>query len=456
MADERRVASSSAYVETAPDDELQVASSSAYIETAPDDELQVASSSAYIETAPDDELQVASVSAYIEWYVPEVPEVPVVVENTVKSSIPPTYEVWLTDAFGNPVAIFDEFRSIDLARKINDVGVLELVIPAKYPRYIFGIDRRIEVWRRAFRQPPALEGETPWFIRSIEEFLDDDGVEFLKIKAFDANHILKRRIVPYNKGNSNLNADKVQEADDMMKAIMRENYGALALDTDRNISSHLAVQGDATLAPQVFKSFSRKVVYNVLKEIGETSYEYGTYLAFDIVYNPSAKTFEFRTYIGQRGTDRTVTSGKNILIVGAEYGSLSNVTLEDDQSDTYNYVYAGGQSIGDIRAVFEVSDPDSISISPFNRIEYFENASSTDDLDELETAANAALEDGRARVRFEGELQLGSNITYGVDIKFGDKVTAEFKGQRFDVWVDAYSLRIEGSSDQIDIVLRSE
>ena len=462
MANERQVASSSAYVEIAPTDELQVASSSAYVEIAPKDTAQVASASAYVETAPINTIEVASVSAYVEWMIESTPEPPMLPVEVKKYTIQATYEIWLTDVYGNLTAIIEEYKSLDMARKVNEVGTLELIIPSRYQRYLFGVDTRIEVWRRVLNRVPYLEGETVWFIRSIEEFTDTDGIEFIKLVAYDANHILGRRIVPYNAGNSNLNADKVQEADDMMKAIVRENYGALALDTERDISAFLTVSEDQTLAPQVYKSFSRKVVLDVLKEIAETSYQYGTYLAFDIVYNPSDKKFTFRTYIGARGTDRTVTSGRQSLIVGLDYGTLSRVSVEKNYEDSYNYVYAGGASIGDIRAIYPSSldpcacDESSISLSPFNRIEFFENASDTDDLDELKDAAYAALDAGRMRAKFNGELQVGTSITYGVDIKFGDKVTAEYKDERYDTWVDAYSLRIEGSSDSIDISLRSE
>ena len=362
------------------------------------------------------------------------------------------YNVLLYDAMGMFLRELP-FTEMNLARKVNDVGVLELTIPGEDVSVaMLRPDYRIEVWRTSASAGTVLEGETAWLIRKIREKpVDDaDNVEIV-VTAEDGIGIINRRIVPYNRGNVNLNADKVAPADTMMYEIMLENFGRDAMDEARNIEEYLEILPPSGSAPQIYKSFSRKNVLKTFQDIVKASKFYGTYLAFDMIYNPGKKIFSFRTYVGQRGMD-LYSSG---FAIGPQYGDFSELELVYDYTDMYNYVYAGGISIGDIRAVYEIGDDVSIAISPYHRIEKFVNASNTDDLDELKDAANTAIENGVADIYLRGKLTISSSA-YHRALSFGDRIGVQYKKDLFIVRIDAYNVSVRDGVEEVTVNFESE
>jgi len=374
-----------------------------------------------------------------------------------------SYELILTNPQGEKLVELPKYVSCEYARKHNDIGSLVLVLPAnEYDISLFvvgrelRVDNRIEVWRKANEHSPLyMDMETPWFIRKFTKRTSMDGEKIYIIEAVDSIEILDRRIIPYNEGNEDLTADKVDYADDMIKEIMDENFGAAAADANRDLSDWILIDDPLSLAPSIRKSFSRKNVLTTFKEIAESSYEQGTPLVFDLVYFPDSKLFMLRTYTDQRGVDRTVTSGINPLVVGLQYGTTADIEIEYNHMDSRNYIYAGGQAVGLIRAVSEASDDLDIARSPFNRRELFVNKSDTDDADELEDEAEHAVQENRWKINFSGTLVNISSAQYGIDYKYGDKITVEDENDRYDVFIDACSVKIDKNGEDVAIALRS-
>lgn len=373
-----------------------------------------------------------------------------------------SYNIRYTDPLGNILVNVINFISLEYARKQNEVGKLQLVLPARdysIDSFIFGqkprVDCRIEVWRKIHNNNQYLDTETAWLMRDFSSERRSSGEQVYIIEAVDSIDILDRRIIPYNEGMELLYADKSQEADDMMKAIMEENFGPTALDADRDLSDWVIIQGDFTLAPSIRKSFSRRNVLTTLKEIAEASLDLGTPLFFDLVYLPDTAQFEFRTYIDHRGPDRSVSGSNSPIIISEKTGNLTDASIEYDHSDSRNFIYAGGQSAGQVRSVWEEYDTNDINMSPFNRRELFVNASDTDDDDELETEAQHALEQNRGRVIFGGKIVDTNYIRYGVHYRYGHKITAEFENKQYDCVVDAISVKVDEGGERIDARLKS-
>ena len=362
-----------------------------------------------------------------------------------------TYEIRITDPYGTTIKILERFTSLDYSRKVNHIGELSLTTEDPDDKDVFLPENRIEVWRNN-GTTARMDLDAVWFIHTVIPTYYASGAVMYEVQASDQIGILDRRVIPYNEGNPT--TEKQAEADDVIKDIMRENFGASAEDSDRDLSDYITVQADQTLGPQVTIFCAKDNVYDTLKEIADTSYESGTFLAFDLVYNPDAGTFEFRTYINQRGVDRSVVYSAESLIVGIEKGSLANIAFTDSRKDEKNYIYAGAKDLVGIVPIQTASDADSIAISPYHRRELFLNASSSDDADELQDEANRSLEENRYRERFEATLAQEFAIeNYGDGFDIGDKVSVSFDGKIYTAFVDAIGVHVDTNGESIDVVL---
>lgn len=367
------------------------------------------------------------------------------------------YQLVLRDPFGNQLAVIDDFISLDYVRVTNGIGSLTLTLSKKYDALLFiggdvKVDNRLEVQRQIGNGNFYLDTQMQWLIRAGQKTLDDTGQRLTIINALCLNTMLNRRIVAYATGSAQ--ADKTTFADDMMKAIVAENLGASAVDTARTINAlYLAVQGNAGAAQNIAKAFSRRILLPILQELALASYQAGTYLAFDMVANTNA-LFEFRTYIGQRGIDRRQSSANPVLL-GPEFGNLTNVVRGYDHIQEVTYGYAGGQGVGASRLIGTATDANRVNASPFNRIEKFLDGRLSTDLTHLNNDANSLVKDGLPKNTFKAEIVDTPATTYGLHYNFGDFVTAIFEGETIDCRIEQVRVTVKNKDELIKAVVQA-
>jgi hypothetical protein len=257
--------------------------------------------------------------------------------------------------------------------------------------------------------------------------------------------------VPYNDLSY---VEKVGHCDDLMKAIVRENMGALALDTTRDLSAYLTVQIDKSLAASSHKAFQFQNLLKIFQELATESFQRGTYLVFDTVYT-GPSTLEFRTYTTMRGNDHGRNS-KQPVVINMANKSLEDPLIEFDHSQEVSQVYAGGQSAGVVRAIYPLGDPARIGQSPLNRREQFVDASNTEDADQLETEARTALHAGRSKTVLTGRIVDTDDLIYGLHYGFGDLLVAEHMGYSFDAHLDTIHGVFENGALVMDNRIRGE
>lgn len=368
-----------------------------------------------------------------------------------------SYQLTLATPAGLPIARLAAFTLLDYTLAENDYAPLTLQYPASaLDLDLLAVpDGRLYVERAAAPGLPyALEGQTAWFIRRLDRFDNADGVELVEAEAYSANYLLDAPIIAYNVGNAY--TLKLDAADDMMKAIVRENMGTLATDTDRDLSDYLQVQGDGAGGPTLRKDFARRSVLRTLQEISDAAVELGTWVGFGVVVvDQQTGLLEFQTYIDRMGADHTQAGG-DLLVVGKDFGNLANPRLSRDHTQERSYVYAGGQGVGDIRAVGAASDTARIAVSPFGRRELWVEAGNTFDADALTGEAESALRAGRPRVVFSGDIVETPQTLYGADYQWGDLVQGVGFGETFACRVDRVHVRVEGGSERVEASIRSE
>lgn len=336
-----------------------------------------------------------------------------------------THELYLTMDDGTKLALLKDWLNLDYTRVINNVGVINLLLPGTFDRSILHADQRIEVWRAP--EGGAMKVRRIYFIRRITDSTDEGNLRSILVEGFDTNMLLILRIIAAAAGSAD--AAKTAAIDDMMKAIVRESSGTLAAAARQFNTSYFSVQADLTAGPSITKSFSWRNVHNVLLDLAEAARQAGTEVYFDIVPT-TPTTFEFRTNTGQPGMDHTYPNGVSPVIFSLENGNLRNPKLIEDWSEELTYIYAAGQGEGAFRTTYAAEDTARSGRSIWGRREGFKDARNESTLAGVTNSANEMLASGEPRVLFGASLLDTPQARYGVDWDWGDRVTTEYQGQR--------------------------
>lgn len=338
------------------------------------------------------------------------------------------WEIWLDEPNGNRLVLLDEALSFSFTKVVNNIGSFDLTLPPIYDDYL-RLDGMLEFWRAPKNK--ALRQVGVGLFRDVDYRDLSDGTEITAISGSDGKDLLKRRIVAYPAGSSySLKSDY---ADDMLKAIIRENLGSLVTDPARDLSGFsFIVQGDISAGPSTTKEFAWQQILKVIREIVDDSAEQGTDLYFDVLpklIGANQIGFEFRTYIGQIGRDHT---GVDQVIFGKDWGNLTNPSYKEITSSEINYIYAGGQAEEADREIVEVEDAARSGGSIWNRRESFVDARSEGSTASVTSKANTALQKGKPSKIFSADLLDTPRTIYGIDWEFGDRVIAEYRGKQFE------------------------
>lgn len=195
-------------------------------------------------------------------------------------SDPPSLDVrwqfWLDDGRGRRVALLDDVLSVDIVRAVNAPSRHAIELPGDFDLRLVKKDALIECWRTPVGHPLRLE--SVFFVRSVTHEANADGVDVLSVTGPDALDLLGRRIVAYPAASPQ--AAKTGPADDVMKAVVRENLGQLAI-AGRSLSAlGLMVDPDYGLGAVIEKRFAWRSVLSVLQDLAAASAEAGQPLDF--------------------------------------------------------------------------------------------------------------------------------------------------------------------------------
>lgn len=377
------------------------------------------------------------------------------------------YQVVINDALGNPLLMAPAFQSLDYTLSENEIGPLELVLPGDFDLGAnWKKDGLIEVWRSVSGGQPYLEGNKLWLLRDWQWKRAARQVPFWTLSAFECNSIISidgnisRRDVDYAEFTIGFTHFVAVPCDDIMRAVMRQNFGTLATDTTRDISTYLSIGADLSAAPIANKDFARQPVLKVLQDLARTSYEKGTYLVFDIacVTPPSSGSgsflFQFNTFTGQLGIDHTFPNGNPPLILSPELNNLDNVVYAYEAQSEITRGIATGQAYGISQAVARADDTARQGESPFGLIESTRNAAGAANATALTDEALAELRAGIPRETLTGSIVNNSGLLYGLDWRWGDYVTAQVGSKSFNAHINRVHVRVDRDNETIDGSLR--
>lgn len=367
------------------------------------------------------------------------------------------YILYLSDPLGNRLTVIDQFLRLEYTLSVNAVSSLTLTLPDSFDMSLIREDSRLEINRSINGATPYLEGGQHWFIRKPSRMFSTATIN--TITAVGAADLLRRRIIAYPAGTAY--TSKTAEADNVMKALVRENLGDL-VDANRdytdniNISAYLTVQNDASIAaPTIAIACTRDNLLSTLQKIANASTQAGTYLAFDIVWNGSM--LEFGTYTTARGNDHRFPNGVNPITLSVENGTLTEAEYTQDYTEEVTIAIAGGEGVGVARQISVAVDTTRRDASPFNAIEVFAQGNMTaGDATALGDIAEGRVRQGRPRIILAGRIQQTDAVQYGREWGWGDYVTIEVAGVTSDARIDTVTVTVEGGQETIDARIRND
>jgi hypothetical protein len=366
-----------------------------------------------------------------------------------------TADYWLTLASSTGDALgMLAWSEIAYSLVAGDVSELEIVLAHGVSLPSSAIpDGLIEVWRRPVGADARVEGPYRWLIQSVETRLSAAGLITTTVGATSPLWLLQEPGRFVDAYAETAGAAKTAAADDMIKAIVREQAGALA-SAARQIPG-LVVTADTAAAPSMSKAFAWKPALQTIQEIARTSTEGGVYLTFDLT-NEDGGALRFDTYTQCRGIDRRSPGGDAPRVFGSAYGNLAETTLRIDYADEVTFCKAGGQGDGSGRLTDTAQDDSRIVVSPYRRRETFKDATSYSSVAGLSDEAASVVRGGRPRLVFSGEVQDTPTSQYGVHWGFGDLVTVQEFGYILDARIDAVSVKVDAQRETVRAVLRTE
>lgn len=345
------------------------------------------------------------------------------------------------------------FISMDLVRAENEVGALSLKFPYNSALRDYLVrDARIVVNRVLPSGFSYVEGDTQWFVTVPAHEVFSDRT--ISVSAHDNTGLLARRTIPYLTGSTQ--AELWDTASNCIKYIMRTNFGNLATDPARDASAFLTIDADDNLGPVVKISVAGMQVLDAIRQLSDASKENNVYLIYDIISDPiNLNNFIFRIWKDARGVDHSI-SGTAPVTISQENGAFTNPEFVEDYSNEVNVVYAGGEGVGSGQVNTVEIDSERAIASPFARREVYIQPPNCDDIDKLQTAAQAALRKGRPKIFLTGKVSDTRNIQYGIHYKYGDTVTATYRGKSYNCHINAIHIQYENRQEVLDIYAKSE
>lgn len=414
------------------------------------------------------------------------------------------YELRIYDAYGAYQFNLKDVITLEYSRKANDLGIATVTMSGSlYNITDFNRDYRLEIYRLTNKGHKILVGNTCWFLRKQEIQIDSDCNTTIILTFYDTIHLLTRRYVAWS-GRLTVGyvSHLLQGYDSMLHLIMYFNYGngttseilaqnALgtgvpsqnltslnsdAISTIRNWQylpygtspadlsrRRLPIQIPSYPAKSLLSGTQRFEHLSCLKamqDIANVSILRGEKLYFDIMYTPATNNnlagFEFRTWVGIRGDDRTL--GVARYIVGPEQGNLTDASLVRDWENeaTIAYVAGNGQ---DENKIYASAKRSTGNVSPFYPIEIFGSESFGDDTlgihnpPEGIAAAQLVLAENDAVETLTGTIINTDKMDFFSNIKPYDKVIAQYQDFQQFVFLDEYNVTVDSNGEEITIPL---
>lgn len=366
------------------------------------------------------------------------------------------YQIVVMTPLGEQVALFNEYSGMSYSLKLNDVGHAQFNLPIdrREMHKVFQTDSIIEIQRSVPSKGIGWYPDYLGFHRTPQRQITEAGNEFFTSYSRSLNDLLRRCWIPYPAGSftprgENGFVKKLGPADDIMKAIVRENVGpnvaeSLRLITYANMDMpNFDVAPDMGQAPEWGGSFAYQNVLKTLQEIG-----IARSVDFAVVRTQRTPVqFSFVTGYPMFGADRT---GTDAVIFSREFGNVKNISYTQSATDEVTAALVLGKGLEDDRS-YTAGLGTRISASPYNRCELIKDARNQDDED-LTAEVEDILRLSAANESFVFQALQESQFIYGRDYFLGDRVIVRYDDITRTKRLVAVNVKVDDNGEeQVDL-----
>lgn len=348
----------------------------------------------------------------------------------------------------------------------KEVGSFYIDVPYTIANHIMKtieIDGIFEIYRSYIGGSQELMFGKRWFVRLWRDKIDENGVRYTRILCVGCNNLIDRRIIYYKPNTAQVEVSSTP-ADDAIKRLARENFGADCTDASRDWSDKITITPNVGEAPNIdLDGLQYRKLLPLFGEICDLSYDTDeTYLTFDLKWSVANNKYIFDTFVGQMGANKGVKSQTPLYLTSyiddkfSEFGGLSYASIEFDATDTRTFVVCGGQGEGDDRVIKEASNDVEIERVPFGLWEDWQDARQSTTEAAVQSEADATLLRWTPRIAVNGHISSEFARHLGTEINWGDKVIFKFKDSVYDV--NLYKIQValtDNGAENISIFTRN-
>jgi hypothetical protein len=378
-------------------------------------------------------------------------------------------EIWIKDATGAKVDILDEVREYRWSHALNAIGELAIRLDPRAARnldlLVEGVP--IEIWRRVDgAKTPYLEWEG-LIVDTVDSL--SGAAQIFEVRALGYLDLIDRRVIAYPHGHARTIKDQI-EAETIIKEFVDHNVGPNATTGGGRVADGttpgLTVQVDTAAGPVLSGQGTFVPLLDILQRVAAASAAQGvpTVIDFDIIGTGASgglQTFEFRTFLGGRGSDRSApaaagshlnAAGFRPLVFNPELGNLEDPSFRTAAGASRNRVFALGRGAFNNQIVRTANNLTAQTANLSLREMVF-NAQDAQDNDATDAAAEAEIARVNPASSLDGSIIQTGEALYGRDYVLGDTVSLRFRDFQQDRRVAAVTVTVERGREGVSLEL---
>lgn len=358
-----------------------------------------------------------------------------------------TYALHIYNENGVYIRRLKTIVKVDLAMTVNRAYVL---IVDYNDNIKIANEYQIELWRD-IGSGFAPFTKTRYLVKNITKNISNKGKTTHTLTAMSALCVLDKRIVAAFAGNAG--ALKTANGDVLIQQYVTDAFINNIFNSKR-IGLGLTVQASAgSIVPILTRSVDWQALPKVLVDIVDNIFAVsGIRVYYDIEYTGG---FIFRTYTGQRGSDRRYSVAARPMIFMAEKNTLANVSINDNYQNQRTIAYVGGKGTTDTRMVIAVDDVALQDRGGFASSEIFIAATKLNKLTEMIDVGKQTLANNVEEHLFSADIIQNTGAIFGIDWDFGDYVSAYHNGIYYDARIESIKISWANGRETIDARLYS-
>lgn len=331
-----------------------------------------------------------------------------------------TYQIRTYTPVGVLTNVVTDFRNFAYTKGVNEPGMFSFTIDSHSGMIDdMELDAQVEVWRR------DSENGIDWYCdffglwRGEMRAANEDGTTTYTAYVPGQMSLIDRSIVAYYADTTDRSRFTAQPAETIAKTLVQYNATSSGTTGDgrlRNVTTvGISIEADAAGGNTIDFTCPWRRLLAALQEVAQIGGG-----DFDLV-KTGARTWEFRWYDGQLGTDRSGT-----LTFALQYGNMANPVLVQSSVDEKTVAIVGGQGEESDRTV--VVRTSANYDADENAVETFVDARSYTTADLLNAVGDRELDAVRRRNELTFDVLQVPSARYGLHYGLGDLVIGYYQG----------------------------